>query len=69
MTKRHKKLIADRLYKINEILNIAKKEPEKAARIITEYRIENDYESTERICGYMPDILLDEILEDLEAEG
>jgi hypothetical protein len=69
MTKRHKKLISDRLYKINEILNIAKKEPEKAARIITEYRIENDYESTERICGYMPDILLDEILEDLEAEG
>lgn len=69
MTKRHKKLIADRLYKINEIANIAKKDPEKTARILKDYRVEDDYENTERICGYMPDILLDEIIEDLEAEG
>lgn len=66
MTKRHKKLIADRLYKINEIVNIAKKDPEKTARILKDYRVEDDYESTERICGYMPDILLDEIIEDLD---
>lgn len=69
MTKRHKKLIADRLYKINEIANIAKKDPEKTARILKEYRVEAEYEDAEKICGYMPDILLDEIIEDLEAEG
>lgn len=62
-------MISDRLYKINEIVNFAKADPEKAAAILNDYRVEQIYEDVERICGYMPDILLDEILEDLEAEG
>ena len=68
MTTRHKGMISDRLYRINEIIDFSKKEPEKAAAIIAEYRVEDNYENVERICGYLPDSILDAIVEAIEGE-
>lgn len=69
MTIRHKNMISDRLYKINEIVNFAKTDPEKAAAILNDYRVEQIYEDVERICGYLPDSILDAIVEQIEGSA
>ena len=66
MTIRHKQMISDRLYKIMKINSYAKKEPEKTAQVLKNYRVESEYQDIDKICGYMPDSLLDAIVEDLE---
>lgn len=66
MTIRHKQMISDRLYKIMKITDFSKKEPELTFEVLKNYRVESVYQDINEICGYMPDSLLDEIVEDLE---
>lgn len=39
----------------------------KAAAILNDYRVEQIYEDVERICGYLPDSILDAIVEQIEG--
>lgn len=68
MTQRQLALIDERLYKINQINKHAQKDFERTRDIVLKYRYEdkaNFYESPESIYQYLPDCLIDLILDEL----
>ena len=69
MTKRHKRMIADRLDLIDRITKAYRRKPEEVGAVVQTYRFHDAPHNVSDViftCGYLPDSLLETLCEEVE---